>query len=221
MQPVIRLDFVSDISCPWCAIAVSALDIALARLGDIVPVALHYRPYELNPAMPAAGEDLDRYLMDRLGMSRAQVAASHAMLSERGAAAGFSFGRRTRIWNTFDAHRLLAWADAEGPAGSQHRLKRALMQAYHGEDRNPGAHDVLLELAAAAGLDQARARDVLADDAYAGTVRADERRWQQLGLSGVPTLIVDERQAIGGCRNADDYERILRTLAGTTPVGAA
>jgi predicted DsbA family dithiol-disulfide isomerase len=211
----IRIDFVSDITCPWCAIGVSALERALERAGDDVAVDLHFRPFELNPDMPAQGEDLERYLMSRVGMSAEQVAASHAMLRERGATVGFEFGKRSKVWNTFDAHRLLKWADVEGPPGGQRKLKLALMRAYHGEGRNPSARDVLLDVAGQAGLDVERARAVLDGSEYAAEVRADQVQWRQAGVASVPTLVIDEKYGVSGARSVDEYERILRQVKQT------
>lgn len=207
-----RIDFISDISCPWCAIGASALECALQRIGDDIPVELHFRPFELNPDMPPAGEGLESYLERQLGMDREQIAAANAMLHERGAAVGFEFGHRSRVWNTFDAHRLLSWADAQGPAGSQRKLKLSLLRAYHGEDRNPGAHDLLLDLAGAAGLDIEQARTLLASDAFAAEVRDDQRRWRQMGIHPVPTMIINGQSDIAGARSADEYLGIIQVI---------
>jgi predicted DsbA family dithiol-disulfide isomerase len=148
-----RIDFVSDVACPWCAIGLNALERALERIGaGIGDIELHMQPFELNPTMPQEGVDLTDYLTAKFGVTPEELAATQARIAERGAAEGFVFGERTRIWNTFDAHRLLFWAGAEGPSGSQRALKHALLVAYHGQGRNPGAHDVLLELAGQTGL---------------------------------------------------------------------
>lgn len=207
-----RIDFISDISCPWCAIGASALERALQRIGDDTPVELYFRPFELNPDMPPAGKDLESYLERQLGMSQEPVSAANAVLRERGAAVGFEFGHRSRVWNTFDAHRLLSWADAEGPAGSQRKLKLALLRAYHGKDRNPGAHDVLLDLAGAAGLDIERVRTLLDSDAFTAEVRDDQRRWRQRGIHAVPTLIINGQTVVAGARSADEYLGILQVI---------
>jgi predicted DsbA family dithiol-disulfide isomerase len=208
-----RIDLVSDIVCPWCAIGVAALERALERIGEDLPVELHFRPFELNPDMPPAGEDLEHYLMRRVGMSREQVAASHEMLRERGAAVDFEFGHRSKVWNTFDAHRLLKWADVEGPPGGQRKLKLALMRAYHGEGRNPGARDVLLDLTREAGLDVERAGAVLDGSAYAADVREEQGQWRQSGIHSVPTLILEGKFLVGGARSPEEYERVLREVA--------
>ena len=209
-----RIDFVSDVACPWCAIGFSALDRALERIGaDLGEVELHMQPFELNPTMGPEGADIADYLTSKYGMSRDQLAATQARIAERGAAEGFAFGERTHIWNTFDAHRLLFWAGAEGPPGSQRALKQALLTAYHGQGRNPGAHDVLLELAGDVGLPVERAREVLERGEFADAVRQAEAFWQQLGVQGVPAIIIDRKHLISGGQPSEVFEQALRQIA--------
>jgi predicted DsbA family dithiol-disulfide isomerase len=213
-----KIDFVSDIACPWCAVGLNALERALERLGDEVPVQLHFQPFELNPQMPPEGEDTVQHLSRKYGLPPEQLAKNREALRERGASVGFRFGERPRIWNTFDAHRLMHWAGLEG-ADRQRALKHALLGAYHTDGENPGSADVLLRAAAQAGLDLDRARQVIASDAYADEVRAAERHWQQLGISAVPSVIIDDRHLIQGGQPPEVFERALRQLAGL-PVAA-
>ncbi len=209
-----RIDFVSDVACPWCAIGLNALERALTRIGaDIGEVELHMQPFELNPAMPAEGVDAAQYMAGKYGLSPEQLAANRARLVERGAAEGFAFGERTHIWNTFDAHRLLFWAGKEGPAGSQRALKHALLAAYHGQGRNPGAHDVLLELAEQAGLPAERAREVLERGELTQEVREAERFWQEMGINSVPAVIVNRKHLISGGQPSAVFEQALRQIA--------
>ena len=207
-----RIDFVSDIACPWCAVGLNALETAMQRLGPGVPVALHFQPFELNPGMAADGADAAAYLKAKYGMGDEQLAANRAHLRERGAAVGFQFGDRLRVWNTFDAHRLLHWAGLQG-GDAQRQLKHALLQAYHGEGRNPGAHYVLLELAATASLDPQAAAAVLASDAYADDVRQSERFWQQAGIQSVPAVVINDRHLISGGQPPEVFEQALRQSA--------
>lgn len=209
-----RIDFVSDVACPWCAIGLNALERALDKIGgDLGEVELHLQPFELNPTMAAEGVDATEYMTAKYGLSRAQLTANRARIVERGAAEGFAFGARTRIWNTFDAHRLLHWAGAEGSPASQRALKHALLTAYHGQGRNPGAHDVLLELAAAVGLPVDRAREVLERGEFAEAVREAERFWQELGIHGVPAVIVNRKHLISGGQPNEVFEQALRQIA--------
>jgi predicted DsbA family dithiol-disulfide isomerase len=205
-----KIDFVSDVACPWCAVGLAALERALERIGPELQVELHFRPFELNPTMPAEGADTVQYLSAKYGITPEQIAHNQAAIRERGAAVGFRFGARPRVWNTFEAHRLLHWA---GLQGRQRELKHALLQAYHGDGRNPGAHDVLLDLAAAVGLDVDAARAVLADGTYADEVRAAERHWQQAGIHAVPSVVIDDRHLIQGGQPPEVFERALREIA--------
>ena len=216
-----RIDFVSDVACPWCAIGLSSLERALEHIGDdIGEVDLHMQPFELNPTMTQEGVDATEYLTSKYGLSPEQFAANRARIVERGAAEGFTFGPRTHIWNTFDAHRLLFWAGAEGPRGSQRALKRALITAYHGRGRNPGAHDVLLELAGQVGLPVERAREVLERGAFAEEVRQAERFWQELGITGVPAVIINRKHLISGGQPHEVFEQALRQIAAEDDVAA-
>jgi predicted DsbA family dithiol-disulfide isomerase len=204
-----RIDFVSDVACPWCAVGLNALERALERSG--VDAELHMQPFELNPAMPAEGADAAQYLKAKYGIGDAQLAANRARIAERGAAEGFVFGERRHVWNTFDAHRLLYWAGVE--SGAQRALKHALLGAYHGEGRNPSAHDVLLELATRVGLPAERAREVLERGEFADEVREAERFWLDAGISGVPAVVVNRRHLISGGQPSAVFEQALRQIA--------
>jgi predicted DsbA family dithiol-disulfide isomerase len=205
-----RIDFVSDVSCPWCAVGLHSLERALERVGDELPVELHFQPFELNPGLEPEGRDIVEYLGQKYGKSPQDIARTQAMIRERGAAVGFAFGARERTWNTFDAHRLLHWA---GLQGRQRELKHALLRAYHGEGRNPGAPEVLLACALEAGLDEAEAQAVIASDRYADEVRAQEQHFQRLGIHSVPSVIVDGRHLIQGGQPPEVFEQALRQIA--------
>jgi len=205
-----KIDFVSDVACPWCAVGLNSLERALERIGADIPVELTFQPFELNPQMAPEGEDAAEHLARKYGLTPQQLERNRAAIRERGAEVGFTFGDRSRIWNTFDAHRLLHWAGLEG---RQRELKHALLRAYHGRGENPGAHDVLVALAREAGLDAERAREVLVSGRYAAEVRADEGHWQAMGIHSVPSVIVDGRHLIQGGQPPDVFERALRQLA--------
>jgi predicted DsbA family dithiol-disulfide isomerase len=208
-QPL-DIAFVSDVACPWCAIGLASFEQALARLGDEVATRLHFEPFELNPDMAPEGVETVPYLMRKYGRTAEQVRETQARIRERGAAVGFAFGERRHVWNTFDAHRMLHWAGLEG-RGLE--LKRALLRAYHAEGRNPGAADVLVELAGAVGLDTARAQAIAGSDEFAAEVRERERHWRERGVSAVPTLVVDDRYVIEGGQPPEAYEQALRQVA--------
>jgi predicted DsbA family dithiol-disulfide isomerase len=216
MTPL-RIDFVSDVACPWCAVGLASFEQALKEVGDDIAVELHFQPFELNPTMGPEGADAAEYLIAKYGMSREQLAEGRARIAERGAAVGFTFGERKHVWNTLDAHRLLYWAGSEGGEvggrSRQHALKQALLKAYHGEGRNPGAHDVLLELATAVGLDGTRARVVLAGREFTDEVREAERFWQEAGINAVPAVVINRRHLISGGQPPEVFAQALRKIA--------
>ena len=217
-----KIDFVSDVSCPWCAIGLSSLERALDRLGEDVVVDLHVQPFELNPQMPAEGQDIGEHLAQKYGASAEQTRRNHEAIRQRGEAVGFTFdmARERRIWNTFDAHRLLHWAGLQG-ADPQRALKHKLFEAYFTHGENPSDPAVLQRLAAEVGLDPARAHEVLASDAYAEEVRDEERRWTDAGIHSVPAVIVDDRYLIQGGQPPEMFEQALREIVsqerGATP----
>jgi len=213
MTTTLQIDFVSDVACPWCAVGLASFEQALKAVGDEVDVELHFQPFELNPTMPAEGADAAEYLIAKYGMSREQLAENRKRIAARGAAVGFTFGERKHVWNTFDTHRLLYWAGVEGPQGSQHALKKALLEAYHGQGRNPGAHDVLLETATAVGLDAERAQQVLESREFTDEVREAERFWQEAGIDGVPAVVINRRHLIQGGQPPEVFAQALRKIA--------
>jgi len=214
---LLKIDFVSDISCPWCAIALAALEQAAERLQDAITLDWHFQPFELNPDMPPEGQNLQEHLHEKYGSTPEQFRQTHAAIAERGAALGFVFdtARRERIYNTFDAHRLLHWAQAESnPAQGQHRaLKHALFTAYFSHGENPGDHAVLLRLAGEVGLDTERARAVLQSREFADEVRARIAFYQSQGIRSVPAIIVNDHHLIQGGQPVEAFEQALRQIA--------
>lgn len=210
----LRIDFVSDVSCPWCAVGFASLEQALQRLGGAVQADIHLQPFELNPQLPAEGEDATEHLMHKYGIDTAQVEANRAVIRERAAAVGFAFnmGVGSRVYNTFDAHRLLHWAELKG----RHlTLKKALLRAYFTDGEDVASHDVLVRLAGEAGLDGDEARDVLEGGAYADQVRTQEQFFQQRGIRSVPATIVNGTHLIPGGQPPEVFEQALREIAGS------
>ena len=207
-----KIDFVSDVSCPWCAIGLASLETALERIGGDVPVELHFQPFELNPNMVKEGEDTTEHIAKKYGMGEAQIAQNREAIRQRGAAVGFTFNmdKRNRIYNTFDAHRLLHWAELEG---RQTALKKAFLKAYFTDGQDPSSHDVLVRYAADAGLDAAKAREVLESGAYADDVREREAYYQERGIHSVPAIIIDDKHLIQGGQPPELFEQALRQIA--------
>jgi predicted DsbA family dithiol-disulfide isomerase len=213
ISPVrLRIDFVSDVVCPWCAIGLASLEQALDRLAGEVEADIHFQPFELNPQMGAEGEEILEHLSRKYGMPPAQAAANQDAIRARGAELGFAFdmGRRLRTWNTFDAHRLLHWAALEG---KQRALKHALLRAYFTEGRNVSDHATLADIAAGAGLSADEAREVLAGDAHADEVRRDEQYFLQAGIHAVPAIILERRHLVSGGQPPEVFEQALRQVA--------
>ena len=207
-----KIEFVSDVACPWCAIGLHALEKALAAIGDDIAVELSFQPFELNPTMRPEGEDAIEYLAAKYGRTPEQVRQTQALIRQRGAEVGFAFGTRSRVWNTFDAHRLLCWAEGQGP-DRQRALKHALLTAYHGQGRDPSDPEVLLDLVGQAGLDVERARQILAGDEFARAVREREQFWQGAGIHSVPAIVIDRRHLISGGQPPEVFEDALRRIA--------
>ncbi len=210
----LKIDFVSDVVCPWCAIGLSSLEIALGKLEGEVAAEIHFQPFELHPDMVPEGAEVVPYLSKKYGMTAEQVERNQQAIAERGAAVGFEFRmeRRSRTWNTFDAHRLLHWAGEVG-AAQQRALKHALLSAHFTDGENPGAREVLLRCAERAGLDAQRAAAVIDSNEFAGAVREQERLFTQAGISSVPSVIVNDRYLLLGGQPPEIFEQSLREIA--------
>jgi predicted DsbA family dithiol-disulfide isomerase len=212
MTKPLKIDFVSDVVCPWCAIGLKSLEQALDRLGDSVPVEIHFQPFELNPQMAPEGEDVVEHIGRKYGSTPEQIAKNGEAIRQRGEALGFTFdmAKRTRMVNTFDAHRLLHWAALEG---RQVELKHALLTAFFTEGRDVSSHEVLVDVATKAGLNPVTAREVLAQDRYAQDVRAQEQFYQSQGIQAVPSVIINDRYLIQGGQPPEAFEQTLRQIA--------
>ena len=212
----LRIDIVSDVVCPWCAIGLVSLEQALQRTQGAVAAELHFQPFELNPQLPAEGEGIGEHLQRKYGMDPAQLADNQERIRARGAALGFvfDFNARSRIWNTFDAHRLLHWAGIEG---GQRALKHALLQAYFSEGRNVSDHATLVDIAGGAGFEAERAQAILASNEYAAEVREAERFFTRNGINGVPAVIIERKHLVSGGQPVEVFERALREIAAGLP----
>lgn len=216
MTTSLKIDFVSDISCPWCAIGLAALEQAITNVQGEVTVHLHVQPFELNPQMPAGGQDITEHLTQKYGSTPEQQAQIRDTIRQRGADVGFVFNPsgRGRIYNTFAAHRLLHWA---GLASSERQLalKKALLVACHSNSLAMESPEVLLAAVAQVGLDVTRASQILAGDEFAAEVRAAEAFYTGLGIQSVPAVILNDRHLISGGQPAAIFEQALRQIAAT------
>ena len=213
MSVRLSIDVVSDVACPWCAVGLYALERALERLEGEVQAELRFVPFELNPQMGPEGQDLSEHLTQKYGSTPEQQARIQATIRERGAEVGFTFAPhgRGRIYNTFDAHRLLTWASTQG-AEPQRRLKIALLEAYQGRAECISDPEVLLNAVRAAELDVSDAQNVLSSQAYADEVRALEYSVQQAEIHSVPTFIINDQFLITGGQPIEVFEQSLRQI---------
>jgi predicted DsbA family dithiol-disulfide isomerase len=212
----LKIDFVSDVVCPWCVVGLGGLTTALDKLkGEGLAADITFQPFELNPQMAPEGENIVEHIGRKYGASPEQSAANRVMIRERAAEVGFDMrmGDDSRIWNTFDAHRLLHWAHETAPE-KQEALKRALFTAHFTENRNLTDAGVLTQAAEAAGLDRAEAGEVLASGRYAQEVRGAEELWRARGITSVPAVVVEGKYLISGGQPAAAFEEALRKIAG-------
>lgn len=207
----VKIDFVSDIACPWCAVALGTLEQALADLGDQVKVELHFQPFELNPQMPIGGQDVIEHLVEKYGVGPKQVRENQEQIRKRAAEVGFAFhpeGRK-RVYNTFDCHRLLHWAGLECGSAAQHRLKRELLATYFTLAVNVDDPVTLLDAVNRAGLDRLRAQEVLASDEFKEAVREQEKFYLDAGIHSVPAVILNDRILIQGAQPVEQFKAAL------------
>ena len=219
MTTQLKIDFVSDVSCPWCVVGLKALARIQRDFKDEVQVELHFQPFELNPHMPAEGQDITEHITEKYGISPAQADANRENIRQRGAELGFTFsgsnaagGGRSRIYNTFDAHRLLHWAELEN-LDQQKALKEALFTAYFTDGHSPGSHALLVVLAGQVGLSTERAQQILASGEFADEVRAREVYYTGRGIRAVPAVIINDQHLISGGQPVDVFEQTLRQIA--------
>jgi len=219
MTTILKIDFVSDVSCPWCAVGLKSLEQALERVAGDISAELHFQPFELNPKMAPEGQEITEHITEKYGITPQQAHANRENIRLRGEEVGFTFSRadqpgggRSRIYNTFDAHRLLYWAGLEG-SKPQKALKEGLLKAYFTDGQSPASHEVLARVAAESGLDPARTAEILASHAFAPEVREREAFYLKQGVHSVPAVIINDRHLISGGQPVEVFEQALRQIA--------
>ena len=208
----LKIDIVSDVVCPWCIIGYQQLQTALAKSPGQFAVELHWHPFELNPQMPAGGQDLREHITQKYGTTVEQSQAARNRLTELGASLGFEFDyfEGMRMVNTFKAHQLLHWAAIEG---RQTECKLALFNAFFRQRKDVSNIDVLVATAAEVGLQQETARAVLEDARFADDVRKQQQQWLDRDVYAVPTFFFNERYQVPGAQEAETFVRVLNKLA--------
>jgi predicted DsbA family dithiol-disulfide isomerase len=211
MSSALKIDFVSDVSCPWCVVGLYGLLQALEILRDEVQAEIHFQPFELNPKMGPEGQNITEHIGEKYGSTPEQSQKNREAIRARGADVGFAFRTdgNSRIYNTFDAHRLLHWAGLEG---LQLPLKEALFKAYFTDGGNPSDHAQLTQIAESVGLDRQRAAAILASDEFADAVREEEQTWLQRGVSSVPTVVFNGQYAVTGGQPVDTFVGAIRQI---------
>jgi predicted DsbA family dithiol-disulfide isomerase len=212
MTANLRIDFVSDVVCPWCVIGLKSLEQALAALaGEVVP-EWHFHPFELNPGMAPEGENAAEHIARKYGRPPEAGEAARSQIKTMGEQLGFTFkgGPDAMIWNTHDCHRLLHWAEK---AGKAHELKTALFEAHFSRAEPLNSFDTLVGAASAAGLDAAAAREVLDSGRYADEVTAAQRWWrEEQDITAVPAIIFNGKYAVLGGQPPATFEKVIRRI---------
>lgn len=211
MKAAIEIKFVSDIMCPWCVVGLRNLEIALANLDDKVSSEMTFQPFELNPQMPAEGQNFAEHIVEKYGITPEQSNENRKMIQARGAEVDFefSFSPESRMRNSFDAHRLLHWANLEG---KQAPLKNALFKAHFTHNQDVSDHQILADIAADVGLNRQTAKGVLENGYYSDEVRQLEKFWHENGISSVPTVIINNKYAISGGQPAEQFQQALEEI---------
>lgn len=209
----LQINIVSDVVCPWCIIGYRQLAEALKTTNTTHEI--HWHPFELNPNMPAEGQNLREHIIEKYGSNEQESEESRVRMTAAGAEVGFEFRFTddTRMHNTFNVHQLLHWADQQG---RMHYLKQALFSAHFTHNRNLSDNTVLADIAAEIGLDRSEALAVLAEQRFATAVREAEQRSQQQGIQSVPAIIFNGRHLVSGAQGVENYISILKQLAETS-----
>jgi predicted DsbA family dithiol-disulfide isomerase len=207
----LQVDIVSDVVCPWCIIGYKQLMKALNSLPGQFEVTIRWHPFELNPAMPMAGQDLREHLAQKYGTTPEQSQGARARLSALGEALGFRFDYfdGMRMVNTFRAHQLLHWAAGQG---RQTALKLALFEAFFSRREDVNDVGLLAEVAARSGLDRALAANVLSDARYAQAVRDEQQYWLERDVHAVPTFYFQQQYMVPGAQEAEAFVRLLQKI---------
>ena len=212
MSRHLKLDIVSDVSCPWCIIGYQSLNQALTKLAPDISADITWQPFELNPHMPKEGQDITEHLTEKYSISVDQSEQNKEMIKQRGLELGYEFGNRGggRIYNTFDAHRLLHWAKEYD---KQTELKLALFDLYFKQNGNPSDHQSLLEVSQSIGLDTIKAQQILESNEYEKDVRTLQRHYQSMGINSVPAVIINNKHLISGGQPKEVFEQAMRKIA--------
>jgi predicted DsbA family dithiol-disulfide isomerase len=208
----LKIDIVSDISCPWCIIGFKALQTALKEIEPDITANIEWQPFELNPQMPPEGQEITEHITQKYQISEQQAGQNREAIKQRGLSVGYEFGNRGggRIYNTFDAHRLLYWAKTQD---KQTELQLALFDLYFKDSGNPSDHEQLLETVKSVGLDVTEANKILGSDQFTADVRQLQQYYQGAGVQSVPAVIVNNKHLISGGQPTEVFQQALLKIA--------
>ena len=215
MKKTIKIDYISDIACPWCAVGLGSLEEAIKILDGAAEVEIHFQPFELNPDMPPGGQEVIEHLTQKYGKPEEQIRINQANIRDRAAAVGFPFhpeGRK-HVYNTFNAHRLIHWAGAEFGPDAQYRLKKELLGTYFTLAVSLDDQNNMIDAVKRAGLDPVRAQEILSSDTFTSEVRAQQSKYAGMGITSVPSLIFDDKYLLQGAQPPEAFARALLQLA--------
>jgi len=210
----LRIDIVSDVVCPWCIIGLKQVEKALTLVGQDIAVETYWHPFELNPNMVPEGEDTAEHIARKYGSTPEQSRANRSRLSDIGNSVGFAFnyGEGMRIYNTFNAHKLLTIFGSERGWRAQTALKMALFTAYFQDRRDVSDIDVLCDIAEAQGMDRDVALAWINDAALTTSVRAEMAHWIDQNITGVPAIIFDQKYMVPGAQSAETFADVINKV---------
>jgi len=208
----LQIDIVSDVMCPWCIVGYKGLESALEQLAPDVEATINWLPFELNPQMPIEGQDVRQHLMEKYGTTEEQGEQNKEMIAQRGKEVdfNFNFSQQMRMINSFNLHRLLAWAKDQG---KQHELQMALFSAHFTKNIALNEHKELIKIVSSIGLDAEKAKYILNSDAYAEQIRAEQKISLESGINSVPTFIINDKYAISGGQSTETFKQALAQIA--------
>lgn len=207
----LRIDFVSDVVCPWCIVGYRQVQKGLELLPEPVEVESWWHPFELNPNMPPEGEDSAEHIMRKYGSTPEQSRANRQRLTDIGRELGFDFNYREgmRVYNTFKAHKLLTVFGAERGWQAQTKLKMALFSAYFTDGRDVSDDMTLLDIAEGQGMDRNAAAAWIGDETLSQNVRAELQQWVNQNITGVPAIIFDRKFMVPGAQSAETFANVI------------
>lgn len=211
MSNMIKLDIISDVVCPWCIIGYNHLQAAIKELGIEDRIEIEWQPFELNPDMPADGENLRQHVARKYGSTAEESKNARIRIAGIGAEHGFEFNYfdEMKMVNTFDAHILLDYAKG---FGKQTELKLRLFTAFFSEQKDVSDRNILKQELISVGLDADKGMRWLDDPQRLSAIRNAEKQWQQMGVSSVPTVVFNRESGVSGAHPVEGYKRILSEL---------